>query len=218
MMKPLRIILVLLALVIVVGFFAPVRGQGTGFIITSADDTNTLSFTPSTVLGTLINQVAPRFVVEFANTSRYYTLTPIPAQLNTLLVQVAPRFVLEFANTNRNISLNYPTALINDTTPPQISAIETETAGTTSTNISWTTDEYATSTVKCGTQPGIYTINFSTPLYVKLHTVTVMGLTAGSTYYCRISGADLSGNTSQSQEFAFEQVEESFTYLPLVIR
>jgi hypothetical protein len=46
----------------------------------------------------------------------------------------------------------------------------------------------------------------------------VTGLTTGTRYYCRVSSTDLSGNTYRSQEFSFEQTEESFVYLPLVLR
>ena len=90
--------------------------------------------------------------------------------------------------------------------------------GETSTTVSWTTDEYADSTVECGTQSGTYTLTFSDPLYARVHAVTLTGLTAGTTYYCQITSTDLSGNPYQSQEFSFEQVEELFIYLPLVLR
>jgi hypothetical protein len=171
-----------------------------------------------TALEDLLDAMAPRFVMEFANANKVYDLTPIPAELDTLLGQVAPRFVLEYANANREIGLVFPIDLIDDNTPPQGSTIEIETAGETSTIISWTTDEYADSTVECGTQSGTYTMTFSDPLYVKVHAVIVTGLTPGTTYYCQISSTDLSGNTYQSQEFSFEQAEETFVYLPLVLR
>jgi hypothetical protein len=249
MMRRLQIILHLLLVILAFGILQPVRGQSGGFTIENADDTNTLSFISSSTLETLIDQVTPRFVMEFANANKVYTLTPIPtaledlldameprfvmefanankvydltpipAQFNTLLEQVAPRFVLEYANANRDLALAFPVDLINDTTPPQGTNIEAEPSGDTSTIVSWTTDEYADSTVECGTQSGTYTMTFSDPLYVKVHAVTVTGLTPGTTYYCQISSTDLSGNTYQSQEFSFEQAEETFVYLPLVLR
>ena len=61
-------------------------------------------------------------------------------------------------------------------------------------------------------------MTFSDPLYAKVHVVTLTGLTAGTTYYCQISSTDLSGNTYQSQELSFEQLENFFIYLPLVLR
>ena len=175
----------------------PVSGQS-GFIIENADATNTLSFTASTELDTLIDQIAPRFVVEFAHANQYYaltaiptalndllstlqprfviefsrankfyTLTPVPSQLDTLIGQIAPRFVFEFAKANRYMTLSFPVDLINDTTPPQGSNITVKPAGETSATITWTTDEYADSTVRCGTQSGNYTMTFTDPLYVK---------------------------------------------------
>jgi len=243
-LAPLLLLFMLVAAVVTL----PASGQS-GFIIENADATNTLSFTASTELNTLIDQIAPRFVVEFAHANQYYTLTaiptalndllatlqprfviefarankyyaltPIPSQFDTLLGQIAPRFVLEFAKANRYIALSFPVDLINDTTPPQGSNITVKPAGETSTTITWTTDEYADSTVRCGTQSGNYTMTFTDPLYVKQHSITLTDLTAGTTYYCVCSSTDLSGNTYQSQEFSFEQVEETFIYLPLVLR
>ena len=156
--------------------------------------------------------------MEFANANKFYTLTPIPSQLDTLLGQVAPRFVLQYANASREITLGFPVDLVDDTTPTQCSNIKAEPAGETSTTVSWTTDEYADSTVECGTQSGTYTMTFSDPLYARVHAVTLTGLTAGTTYYCQVTSTDLSGNPYQSQEFSFEQVEDVFIYLPLVLR
>jgi len=248
MMKRLQVALPLLLIVLALSRLDSVQGQS-GFVIDNADATNTLSFMSSTELDTLIGQIAPRFVVEFANANqhytltaiptalndllttlqprfviefaranKYYALTPIPSQLDTLLGQITPRFVLEFAKANRYITLSFPLNLINDTTPPQGSNITAKSAGETSATVTWVTDEYADSTVRCGTQPGNYTMTFSDPLYVKPHSITLTGLTAGTTYYCVCSSTDPSGNTYQSQQFSFKQVEEVFIYLPLVLR
>jgi|GEM_PF-803603 len=213
----------------------PARGQS-GFIIENADATNTLSFTASTELDTLINQIAPRFVVEFAHANRHYTLTaipatlndllvtlqprfvmqfahanrhialtPVPAQLNTFLEQLLPRFTIQFAHANQEFTLHYPIALIGDTVSPQVSQVDVEGIGEDSAIVTWATDEYADSTVRCGTESDIYTMTFSDPLYVEQHAVTLTGLTPGTVYYCICSSTDMSGNTTHSQEFNFEQ-------------
>jgi hypothetical protein len=195
-----------------------VRGNADSIIIERADASNTLSIVFSPDLDTLVSRVEPRFVMEFANANEVYDLTPIPTQLDTLLGQIAPRFVLQFANANRELALAFPVDLIDDTAPPQGTSIEAKPTGDTRTTVSWTTDEYADSTVECGTQSGTYTMTFSDPLYVKVHAVTVTGLTPGTTYYCQVSSTDLSGNTYQSEEFTFEQKDERFIYLPLVLR
>lgn len=171
-----------------------------------------------TALKDLLTTLQPRFVIEFARANKFYTLTPIPSQLDTLIGQIAPRFVFEFAKANRYMTLSFPVDLINDTTPPQGSNITVKPAGETSTTITWATDEYADSTVRCGTQSGNYTMTFSDPLYVKQHSITLTDLTPGTTYYCVCSSTDLGSNTYQSQEFSFEQAEETFIYLPLVLR
>jgi hypothetical protein len=248
-MKRLQIVLFVSLAALAWGALHPVRGQGGDFTIENADATNTLSITGSSELEGLMDEVAPRFVMafananqyynltpipaalddlldamqprfvtEFANAMRFYALTPIPSQLEMLLEQMAPRFVIEYANANRELALSFPVELIGDTTPPEGGGIEFEPEGETRTMVSWTTDEYADSTVACGTQSGNYTMTFSDPLYVRVHAVTLSGLTPGSRYYCRVSSSDLSGNTYRSQEFSFEQVEGSFIYLPLVLR
>jgi hypothetical protein len=238
MMKQIQIILLILSFLafLIFGHFRPVQGQSGSFTIENADATNTLDVTSSSELETLIDQVAPRFVMEFANANQVYTLTslpialddlletiqprfvmefanaqkvydltPIPSQLDTFLGQIGPRFILEYANANREIDLSYPIGMIGDSEAPQGSGIEVETTGAYTATVSWTTDEYANSVVECGTESGTYTMTFSDTLYVKVHAVTLTGLTPETTYYCRISSADLSGNTYQSQAFSFKQ-------------
>ena len=217
-MSFLRPKLLFLAVFILILNVIPVKGGVANFVIYGADNLKNLSVNTSSELNTLVSNIEPRFVMEFANANKFYTLTPIPSQLDTLLGQVAPRFVLQYANTSREITLGFPVDLVDDTTPPQGSNIEAEPAGETSTTVSWTTDEYADSTVECGTQSGTYTMTFSDPLYARVHAVTLTGLTAGTTYYCQVTSTDLSGNPYQSQEFSFEQVEDVFIYLPLVLR
>jgi len=177
----------------------------------------TLASIPTALSDRLAN-IQPRLIIQHAHANRYLDLTPPTAQLDTLLSQLLPRIVFQHAHANRLIEMHYPVALIGDSTPPQGSNITVKPAGETSTTITWTTDEYADSTVRCGTQSGNYTMTFSDPLYVKQHPITLTDLTPGTTYYCVCSSTDLSGNTYQSQEFSFEQTEETFIYLPLVLR
>jgi hypothetical protein len=227
----------------------PVQSQTSSFVIEGADATNTLSLASSPSLEALIDDVATRFVMAFANGNEYYALTPIPValesllsaidprfvmafahanesydltpvptQLEALLEEVVPRFVIGFANSSRQIGLQYPADLIDDDRPPEASTVEVSPSGQTRATVSWTTDEFADSTVECGTQSGTYTLTFSDPLYVKAHMVTLTGLTPETTYHCQASSTDLSGNTYQSEEFSFEQAGESFIHLPLVLR
>lgn len=249
-MRRVQIALLLLLVAAGLAFWGlrPVRGQ-TGFIIENADATNTLAVTSSSELGTLINQVAPRFVMEFAKANRYYTLTPVPSalsglldtiqprfvmefakankvygltpipgQLSTLIGQIAPRFVLEYAHANRVFGLGFPIDLIDDTIAPRASKIQVTMVGDTGAKISWTTDEYADSAVACGTESGTYTMTVSDPLFVRVHVLALTALSPDTTYYCRVSSTDQSGNTYRSQEFTFEQAQDSYVYLPLTLR
>ena len=249
-MKKFQSVLFLLLTVLVLSSLRPVRGKTSSFIIENADATNTLAVTSSSELETLIDQVAPRFVIEFAKANQVYTLTSLPTALDDLLATLQPRFVMEFANANkvydltpmpnqlgsllldnlkprfilqyananRELSLSFPVDLIGDSEAPQTSEIELATTGAYTATVTWTTDEYADSIVECGTESGAYTMTFSDTRYVKVHAVTLTGLTPDTTYYYRISSTDLSGNTYQSEEFSFEQSEEKFIYLPLVLR
>ncbi len=132
-----------------------------------------------------------------------------------MLAQVSERIILQNTNANRQESLVYPAALINDTTSPQISNIGVIGTGSGNATIVWTTDEFATSTVLYGTQPGVYSQTLSDPLYTKQHALTLTGLTPGTTYYFKVRSTDRSGNTATSSERSFTQV---LIYLPLVMR
>ena len=57
------------------------QGQTTGFIISNADAVAYVSTTVSSQLNGLIANVAPRFVVQYANGMRYYDLPPISTTL-----------------------------------------------------------------------------------------------------------------------------------------
>ncbi len=166
-------------------------------------------------LHTLLAQVADKIILQYAKTKREVGLSAIPETLRTLLGQIADRIILQYANTSRQIGLSYPVALIGDTAPPQISGV-TATLVDSSIVISWTTDEFATSAVLYGTQPGVYTQTVSDPLYVKQHEITLTGLTPRTTYYFIVRGADRSGNPTDSAEYHFTTT--SPIYFPLIRR
>jgi hypothetical protein len=206
-----------LALFIVLLLIAQIRAEPrSSFIIDGADATAYLTTTESSELIMLIAGVPPRFVVESANAMRYYNVAPVPADLETLLGQIGVRFVIEYANANRFYGSTYPVALISDTVPPQISGTTSSSAGANSVSITWQTNEFATSTVRYGTQPGNYPHTITDNLYRTQHTITLSGLVVGGKYYYRVSSTDRSGNTSQSPEYQFTMPLR--VYLPLVRR
>jgi hypothetical protein len=106
MMK--RLILIPAALLLAVLVALAFRSRGwtaDGFIISNADATSTLAMAPDQNLIGLINQISPRFVIEYANANRFYSMVPAPPDLLTLLGQISPRFVIEYANANRFYSM-----------------------------------------------------------------------------------------------------------------
>jgi hypothetical protein len=91
--------------------------------------------------------------------------------------------------------------------PPAISAVAAI-PNSSSAQITWNTNVQATSRVDFGTSPSSLTSTVSDPTLVTSHTVTLIGLTAGTTYYYRVTSADASNNsatfpTSGNQPLSF---------------
>jgi hypothetical protein len=84
-----------------------------GIIVNNADDTLTLEIGSDQTLIGLVNQVAPRFVIEYANANKFYGLTDVPSDLRILFGKISPRFVIEYANANKFYNLTVaPSELI----------------------------------------------------------------------------------------------------------
>ena len=172
--------------------------------------------TPPSALQTLFGQVTPRIIFQYANTNRALNLSVAPAALQTLLSQVSARIIFQYANSNRAQSFVYPVALIGDTSLPQFTNISASTAGIGVVRVSWTTDEWADTTLRYGTQAGSYTTPITDALYYKSHSVTLTGLITGATYYFQTQGNDRSGNTAVSAEYSFKV--RVALYLPYIKR
>jgi hypothetical protein len=92
---------------------------------------------------------------------------------------------------------NYVATYLNDTAPPVISsgAAAPDPSGSSAT-ITWTTDELADSRVDYGV--GSLTMSSSNPTLVSSHTVTLGGLTPGTTYVYRVTSIDAFGHPATS--------------------
>jgi hypothetical protein len=86
-----------------------------------------------------------------------------------------------------------------DTTPPVISAIATSSSGFSTSTISWTTDEPATSEVVYGLTTSYGSASSSATLTTS-HSIQLSGLYSGSTYHFAVVSADSSGNTATSSD------------------
>ena len=110
-------------------------------------------------------------------------------------------------NTATSDEFTFTTDAAPDETPPVLSDIASV-VGMTSANVTWDTDEAATSKVFYGTVTPLDVNAVSTGmvesgLLVTNHDVLLVGLTADTTYYVIIESEDASGNATQSTEFSF---------------
>jgi len=241
-----RKIVPLLALAALIAILAmPVHGQ-TGIIVNNADTVRQEGVRLDTSLGSATSSVSPRIVLQHANTKREERITAPPADLQarfaqvparivlqyanavrqeqvatppadllTLFGQVVDRIVLQYANTCRQVTLAYPVALIGDSAAPLVSNVKAQNVGG-GAKVTWTTDEFATSEVRYGTSPGVYTQTVSDSLYEKQHALTLTGLAPNTMYYFVVRGADRSGNQAQSGEYQVRALAQ--IYLPEVLR
>lgn len=158
---------------------------------------------PGTTLESLLSDARDRVVTEYASSTAPHALTEPPPILRDGLKAVTARVITEYGSSNRVEVALYPLELIGDTTPPMITNIAVTPVGSSSVNVTWTTDEFATSVIDYGTEPGTYTNTISDAYYTKQHAVAMSSLLPNTTYYFLISSADQSGNVATSAEQSF---------------
>ena len=118
---------------------------------------------------------------------------------------------------------------VSDTTPPLITSPPTVTAKTdTTATIEWNTDEPSNSVVQYGTMSGVtwdvYDSIKSNADLTTTHTVTLISLTADTTYYFRVGSTDISGNgpgspntvNNPSNEVSFKTDTGDDTTAPMI--
>jgi len=90
---------------------------------------------------------------------------------------------------------NFTTA---DPNPPVISAVTAIPGAGGTATITWTTNKLANSRVDYGTSAGSLTLNVSDPTMVSAHSLSLSGLTQGTTYYYRVTSVDSLNNSVSS--------------------
>jgi hypothetical protein len=159
-----------------------------------------------------LNQVAPRFVLQYVNARRDLTIAA-PTGMDALLQAVSERIVLQYANAKRDLMMGYPKELINDTTPPQLGAIEISNMAD-GVRVRWSTNEFTVCVISYGLQPGVYTDSIAEVYFSRSHEVLLPALPPGATVYIQNACTDLSGNQSTSAEQSL--IAQRFVYLPFV--
>jgi len=114
-------------------------------------------------------------------------------------------FAVKAYDTTGNLSnfSNEASKTLSDTTPPAISAIAAGTMTSSSTAISWTTNEAATSLVEYGTTTAYGSSTLFDSNLVIGHNQAIGGLQASTIYHYRIRSADAAGNLGISGDNTF---------------
>ncbi|RJR12504.1 hypothetical protein C4585_03690, partial [Candidatus Parcubacteria bacterium] len=164
---------------------------------------------------------------ENANSKVYYsTVTPLNTgtastktdsafvtshslTLTGLTPGVAHYFKVESKDAANNTTLSsetsFTTSVLPDTAPPVISAVVATPASTTA-QVTWTTNESATSKVYYGTATPLVLGSASTVSaggFVTSHSLPITGLTASTTYFMVVESKDAANNTATSSESSF---------------
>jgi hypothetical protein len=82
-----------------------------------------------------------------------------------------------------------------DTTPPNITDVSAA-PGSTTANITWTTNELADAVVTYGTDPAVLNGSANSGTTGTAHSVNLAGLTSNRTYYYRVTSTDSAGNSA----------------------
>lgn len=105
-------------------------------------------------------------------------------------------------DTRGNIGNSSVLYFTRDTIKPNITSISSNTPGSTTATISWSTNELASGIVYYGTSTDT-TSNATHSGNATYHSVPLSGLTASTTYYYNVSSCDLAGNCNTSLQSSF---------------
>lgn len=90
-----------------------------------------------------------------------------------------------------------------DNMPPVISNAAALPSANGTALITWSTNEAATSVIQYGTAPGMLTMNHADAAFVLNHSISLSGLSNGTTYYYKLFSTDCSGNSDSSTISSF---------------
>ncbi|MHB8793750.1 MAG: DNRLRE domain-containing protein [Thermoleophilia bacterium] len=114
-------------------------------------------------------------------------------------------YTLRLTATDRAYNTSQAAVQVNvDNNPPVITALQATSISSSSTIVSWNTNEVADSLVEYGTSPDVYTAYTTLdPAMITNHSASLNGLQPSTTYYYRARSADAAGQESVSLEQSF---------------
>jgi phosphodiesterase/alkaline phosphatase D-like protein len=107
-----------------------------------------------------------------------------------------------FEGTNYWVDVVYHTSGT-DSVPPEIGSVAATNVTGAGATINWQTSESATSQVDYGPTTAYGSSTAETSAFVTAHSVTLGGLSAGTTYHYRVRSRDASGNSASSADGTF---------------
>jgi hypothetical protein len=148
--------------------------------------------------------------VQYGTSAAYGSNTQSSALITVhsmALTGLTPGTAYNYAVTSANASgLSTTSANMTFTTAaqaPVISAVASSGITGTSATITWTTDQPSSSQVVYGTSTAYGTLSALNSALATTHSVTLTGLTAGTTYNYAVSSANSAGNAATSTNFTF---------------
>jgi len=109
-----------------------------------------------------------------------------------------------------SLRMEYGVGAGSDQTPPVISSVAVVNPASGSANVTWTTDELATSRVDYGLTPLLGQTATDAAL-VAQHVLSLTGLQEGDTYYYQVTSVDAAGNTATSAIMTFHVTPPGWT-------
>jgi hypothetical protein len=120
----------------------------------------------------------------------------------------------EAGNLATSSDQTFTTSITPDTTAPVLSAIASSTTATT-VQITWTTNEAATSVVNYGPTSSYGTASSSAALSTG-HTINLSGLSASTPYHFQVRSLDAAGNVATSSDLTFTTSAAADVTAPII--
>ncbi|HYR88021.1 MAG TPA: fibronectin type III domain-containing protein [Terriglobia bacterium] len=167
--------------------------------------------TPNAAQTVKVSLVRPTSVTHTTNFSQQFiplTFQTVPGGLNVTIPangNVAPPgyYMLFLVNANGVPSVASFVRLETDTAPPVISAVASSSITSSGATVTWTTNEQADSQVEYGTTVSYGQSSTLDAALVTAHSVTLSGLSAGTTYHFRAKSRDGVGNLATGGDNTF---------------